>query len=182
MGLAVALAAPTIAPVAAFEVMTLAGTTGDYTVLDAPGAVCHYENNPGKANDELDRINIKKVKTFGPFPQKSWVGFRFVIQKNKPPYNDGKFKPVFKSPIRKVRASKNEEVAFTGRFKTQEATKSKYRVKLVFYYYEVGSKKRLAGVVRGIVEVYRHRLNANNSYHTGKLGRAGGCHRLYKHS
>lgn len=62
----------------------------------------------------------------GPYDQKSWVGYRFIITRNTPPYADGTFSVVYRSPIAKQRANRSE-VAFFGPFTwTPPAARSRW--------------------------------------------------------
>jgi hypothetical protein len=177
---ALGLTAVLAQPATAFHVLDESGTTGEYTVNDTefqPGALCLFENNPGSNHDELDAIRIDKSWSHGPFPQKSLVGFRYIVQQDAPPFGDG-YRTRFRSRI--VKKSANDaEVAFFGpvTWKAPEGTKSQWRVRLAFTYYAKGSSTNVIGRVSGNIEVYRSKLKSSNlSYQEGSEGNAWYCH------
>ena len=180
---AAVLATALIAPaVGALEEGSNTGTTGDYTVQDfngSPGVKCKYENNPGTQNDELNRIKIKPVFTHGPFAQKTWVGFRFLIKRNTVPFGDDDFRTVFRSRIQKARANDAEVAFFRGGWVAPENAKARYRVHIQFYYYAKGSQTQVIGRVQGLEELYRHILNASTTYDLGAEGASEYCQRNY---
>jgi hypothetical protein len=93
---------------------------------------------------------------------------------------DDQFRTVFRSPIQKKRANDNTELAFfNGSWQVPEGTNARFRVHLFFYYYAAGSQTQVVGRVRGLLEVYRHKLNASNSFPLGSEGDAGWCQRNY---
>jgi len=175
------LASVIVAPTAAgFSEAENSGTTAEYTVPDyngQPGVVCRYENNPGKTNDEIDRIAVKKMWTHGPFEQKTWVGQRLLIKKNARPYSDGIFRTVWRSPIIKGRANQSEPFFFPVRgWRAPENSRAQYRVQVLLFYYEPGSQTKVIGRVRGLYEVYKHNLaRQGGSTVVGEEGAAGWC-------
>lgn len=173
--LSIALVALMAAPTAAFEERASAGTVGSYDVPDAPGVICHYEENGGGAVDELDRVWVKPVTVQGPSAQRTWVGFRYILQANEKPFSDGVYRTVYRSPITKAKASRSEGVTFTGKYLTREAHRSAFQVQLIFYFYEAGSKSDVAGKSQGLVEVYRQRHPDVPFLDRGSIGAAGTC-------
>ena len=148
-------------PAGAFQVIDESGTTGEYTVNDTgfqPGATCLFENNPGSSHDELNGIRIHKLWSHGPFAQQSRVGFRYVIQRDAPPFGDG-FKTRFRSSIVKKKAD-DTEVAFFGpvTWKVPEGTQSHWRVRIFLTYYAKGSSTNVIGRVSGQIETYQSKL------------------------
>jgi hypothetical protein len=170
-----ALIALLAAPTAAFEELSSEGTVGAYDVPDAPGVVCHYEDDPGSTVDELDRISIKPVTLKGPTAQRTWVGFRYILKSNEKPYSDGVYRTV--CPITKAQASTSKGVTFTGKYVTREAHRADFQVQLVFTYYEPGSKTKVAGKTRGLVEVYRQLGLDAGVLERGSIGDPGYCGR-----
>jgi hypothetical protein len=162
-------------PTAAFQEQSSTGTVGSYEVPDAPGVVCHYEDNAGGAVDELDRVRIRPVTVNGRRAQKTWVGFRYILLANEQPFSDGKYRTVYKSPITKAKASLSEGIRFTGEYRTREAHRSAFQVQLVFLYYKSGSKTEVAGKTRGLVEVYRQRHPDVPFIDRGSIGDPGTC-------
>jgi hypothetical protein len=173
--LPLALIALLAAPTAAFEELSSTGTVGAYDVPDAPGVVCRYEDNPGSTVDELDRVRIKPVTVKGPSAEETWVGLRYILKSNEKPFADGVFKTVYKSPITKAQASKSSGVTFTGKYVTREAHHADFQVQLVFLYYETGSKTKVAGKTRGLVEVYRQIGLEAGVLDRGSIGDPGYC-------
>jgi len=171
--LATAVAAPSVG---AFSEGAKSGKTGFYTVPDdaiGPGVTCKYENNPFKKNDEINKIVVKSNWTHGPFAtaRKTWVGQRILIKKNAKPYGDGKYKTVYRSPIIKKRANMVDVATFPNRtWKAPEKSKARYRAQVVFLYYKKGSKTKLAGRVRGVMEVYKHKMFPKAPYTRGTEG------------
>jgi hypothetical protein len=177
--LAVAAAA---SPAGAFHEAFTNGTTGLYTVNDfngSPGITCKFESNPGAQNDELNRIKVKQVHTHGPFAQKTWVGFRFIVKRNSPPFGDEQFRTVFRSPIQKAKANQTDVAFFKGGWNAPEGANGQYRVHVFFYYYAQGSKTQVIGRVRGLEEVYRHAMSGAAAYVLGSEGDAGFCRRNF---
>jgi hypothetical protein len=159
------------------------GTTGEYTVNDyngTPGVSCRFADQAGVNRDLVNRIRVAKNWSHGPYARKSWVGYRYIITRNTPPYDDATFSVAYRSPIVKQRANQTE-VAFFGPFAwtPPAGAKAHYQVRLVFIYYAPGSKTKVVGRVRGALEVYRHRLSAGNTYDLGSEGDAGWCRRNY---
>ena len=175
VSLSLALVALLAVPTAAFEEKASAGSVGSYEVPDAPGVVCSYEDNPGKAVDELDVVRIKPVTVKGPKAQETWVGFRYILKANTQPFADGVFKTVYKSPITKSKASRSEAIKLKGKYITKEAHRSDFQVQLVFIYYEPGSKTKVAGKTRGLVEVYRQLGLEAGVLDIGEIGDPGFC-------
>jgi hypothetical protein len=177
VSLSLALVALLAVPTAAFEEKASSGSVGSYDVLDAPGVVCSYEDNPGAAVDELEKVRIKPVTVKGPKAQQTWVGFRYILRANEKPFDDGVFKTVYKSPIAKSKASRGKGVDFTGKYVTREAHRSDFQVQLVFYYYAPGSKTKVAGNTRGLIEVYRQLGLDAGVLERGSIGDPGFCGR-----
>jgi hypothetical protein len=175
VSLSLALVALVALPTAAFEEQSSTGKVGSYEVPDAPGVVCSYEDNPGTAVDELDKVRIKPVTVKGPSTQETWVGFRYILKANEKPFSDGVFKTVYKSPISKSKASRSEGIKLTGEYVTREAHNSDFQVQLVFLYYEPGSKTKVAGTTRGLVEVYRQLGLEAGVLENGEIGDPGFC-------
>jgi hypothetical protein len=176
---AVGMAVMPAQPTAAFHVLDESGKTGEYTINDTesqPGALCLFENNPGSNHDELNAIRIRKLWSHGPFPQDSLVGFRYIVQRDAPPFGDG-FQTRFRSRI--VKKSANDaEVAFFGpvTWKAPEGTNSHWRVRIALTYYAKGSSSNVIGHVSGNIEVYRSKLKASNlSFQEGGEGNAWYC-------
>ncbi|MFV2062204.1 MAG: hypothetical protein ACC726_01665 [Chloroflexota bacterium] len=163
--LATTVAAPSVG---AFSEGAKTGKTGFYTVPDdalSPGVICKYENNPFKKNDEINKIVVKPNWTHGPFATKTWVGQRILIKKNAKPYGDGKYKTIYRSPIIKKRANGAEVATFpTRRWKAPEKSKARYRAQVIFIYYRKGSKTKMRGRVRGVMEVYKHKMSPKAPY------------------
>ena len=177
---AMLLASAVVAPTTAgFYEAVVAGNTGEYTVPDynaSPGVVCRFENNPGTFRDEIDRIAVKRMWTHGPFAQKTWVGQRILVKKNARPYGDGKFRTVWRSPIVKGKANQSEVFTFPVRgWRAPENSKAQYRVQILLYYYKPGSKAKLVGSVRGLMEVYAQKMPPGFSTIIGQEGSAGRC-------
>jgi hypothetical protein len=175
VSLSVALIGILAMPAAAFEEQASTGTVGDYVVPDDPGVVCIYEDNPGSAVDELNKVSIQPVNVSGPSNEETWVGFRYVLKANEKPYGDGIYRTVYKSPIDKEKVSRSEEITFTGKYVTEEAHRSDFQVQLVFIYYEPGSKTKVAGKTRGLVEVYRQLGLEAGVLDRGSIGDPGAC-------
>jgi hypothetical protein len=175
VSLSLSLVALLAAPASAFEEKASTGSVGSYAVPDDPGVVCSYEDNPGGHVDELDRLRIKRVTVKGPKAQQSWVGYRYIVKANEKPYADGVFKPVYKSPVAKAQASKSRGVTFKGKYLTQEVHRSDFQVQLVFLYYAPGSKTKVAGKTRGLIEVYRQLGLEAGVLENGEIGDPGFC-------
>lgn|GEM_PF-5390645 len=168
-----ALAAPSVG---AFDEAAKTGKTGFYTIPDeasSPGAVCRYENNPGKLYDETNKVSSRKMWTHGPWAQKSWVGHRIIVKKRRS--SSQPWRTAWKSPITKKRANDVEVATFYGkRFSTPENHKMQYRVVVKLTYYKRGSKTNVAGRVRGAIEVYKHKIVGSAPYTFGTEGGPGG--------
>jgi hypothetical protein len=175
--LSLALVALLAAPAAAFDEKASTGSVGTYDVPDDPGVVCSYEDNPGGHVDELDKLRIKPVTVKGPKAQQTWVGFRYILKANEKPFSDGVFKTVYKSPVAKAQASNSSGVTFKGKYVTQETHRSDFQVQLVFYYYAPGSKTKVAGKTRGLIEVYRQLGLEAGVLENGSIGDPGFCGR-----
>jgi hypothetical protein len=178
---ALALAA---SPAGAWHEISDSGNHGLYTIEDEqsnPGVRCRYENNSGAQHDELDRIRIDQFWTHAPFASKTWVGARYIIQRNTPPYSDDNFTTVYRSPIVKLKANQSE-VAFFGPWYWQapENTNARYRVRIRIYTYAQGSKTNVIGNVYGQIEAYEHKLvNGGGTYVLGDDGDPQYCNRNY---
>ncbi len=181
--LATAVAAPSVG---AFNEAVNTGTTADYNIIDdtgMPGATCRYENNPGKKNDEINKISVRKMNSHGPFATKSWVGQRILIKKNGKPYGDGKFKTVYRSRIIKGKANQFEVAFFPARnWKAPENSKARYRAQVILIYYKKGSKTKQIGKVRGLLEVYKHKIAGKPAVKTGDEGAASWCRPKFPHN
>ena len=63
---------------------------------------CLYENNSRtRQHDELDKIRIRtsSARTTTVRQPKTWVGWRYIIQRNTPPHTDGASTTVYRSPV-----------------------------------------------------------------------------------
>jgi hypothetical protein len=171
-------------PAGAWDELSETGNYGLYTITDEqsnPGVSCRYENNSGAQHDELNRIRIDQFWTHAPFSGKTWVGARYIIQRNRPPLSDGQFDTIYRSSIVKLRANQSE-VAFFGpwTWTAPEGTRSQYRVRLRIYTYAQGSKTTVIGNVYGQLEAYEHKLaNGGGSYVLGDAGDPRYCRRNY---
>jgi hypothetical protein len=166
------------APVGAFEEMNAKGVIGIYSINDSlarAGVVCLFENGAAKPDDELDRIRVRSLKTLGPKAGKTWVGYRFSVLRRLPPSTDYEF--VFKSGIRKQRASASKATLFRARTWTapEDVVVSDYRVLIDLFYYARGSRTRVRGKVRGVMEVHEHKLPGESAFRVGKPGDGGEC-------
>jgi len=179
------LASAIVAPaVGAFQELENTGTTGLYTSPDdalSRGVNCKYENNPGKRRDEIDVVKSKRMWTHGPYTEKTWVGHRIVVLKNAKPYGDGIYRTVWKSPIIKKLADDMVVATFKGRaWKPPENSKARYRVQPIFFYYEKGSKTKLEGRVRGLLDTYNHKMAKKPPKVVGTDGGpAGTCYQIF---
>ena len=167
-------------PAMAFEVITDTGTTGEFTVNDTgfqPGAACLFENNPGSDHDELDAIRIRKLWSHGPFAQPSRVGFRYLIQRDAPPYGDRFITRFRSSNVKKL--ADDAEVAFFGpvTWHAPEGTQSRWRVRINLTYYAKGNPRKVIGRVVGQIEVYQSKLKGTSlRYQEGDEGNPWYCH------
>jgi DNA-binding ferritin-like protein (Dps family) len=151
-------------------------TVQDYNNL--AGVKCKYENNPGKKHDELDKIRIRPQFFHGPYDEKSYVGYRIIIKRNKPPLGDGTYKKFIVSKIIKKLASDSDIANFKARvFKVPEGTNARYRAHIKLYWYAKGSKTDVRGMTRGILDVYDHKMKPKPVYKVGSEGAAGYCNR-----
>jgi len=154
-----AVAAPAVV---GFEQTGRSGRNGSYTLPDSastPGAICRYENHPGQKRDELNKISTRQMTARSPFSAPAWVGQRVLVQRNAKPFKDGKYKTVWKSSVIKRFAGGDDgsdAALFPARhWKAPENSRSLYRVKVVFTFFEKQSRTKIAGNARGIIEVYR---------------------------
>ncbi len=173
------LASVALAPAAgAFTEKINSGATGDYQIEDDdfdPGVNCRYEDNPGTKKDELNKIRVTDYHAHGPYVQKTWVGSRFIIKRNAKPHGDNKFKTVFKSRIRKGKANQFEVAFFTAKsWFTPENHKSRYRVVIELIFYKKGSKTKVAGRVKGPMDVYLSRQGTDEKPGFGDEGGPSG--------
>jgi hypothetical protein len=169
-------------PAGAYDITVDTGTTAQTNVNDTtglPGVTCRFERNPGVQNDELNKIKIRRVSAHGPFPQKSWVGFRFIVKRNSPPLADDKFRTVFRSAIRKERANDADVAFFSGEFVSPENVRSRYRVLIEFIFYAQGSQTQVIGKEKGLLEVYKHTMRGGIAYENGSEGDPGWCQRNF---
>lgn len=178
VALSMLLAGVTVAPAAGFEEMIDNGKTGSYIVKDKaakPGVVCKFEDRSGKIDDELNKIKVGRVKTYGQRKGKRWVGYRFSVLQRSWPSTDYEF--VFKSRFIKQQASKTMRAAFPGRtwVAPEDLPASDFRVLITFTYYKKGSKTQVEGKVRGVMEVHRHKHPDAPSFLIGKPGSGGEC-------
>jgi hypothetical protein len=171
-------------PAGAYNEALRQGTTGEYidAIADdsyAPGVTCLFENNSGAANDELDKISVRKLYVHGPYAQSSTVGYRFIVKRQQPPFN-GAYKTVYQSGITKKRGNTADPAVFPARTWTApERTKARYRIQILLYWYAKGSTTSVIGKTRGLMETYQHRLTRTRSYVNGDAGSAGYCHPNY---
>jgi hypothetical protein len=177
--LASAVAAPSVG---AFQEKANAGSTGLYTIPDealSPGAVCRYENNPGKRGDETNRISSRLMWTHGPGERMSWVGHRIIIKKKRGASYP--WKTAWKSPITKQRASDSEVAFFKAKhYRTPESHNKRYRLVVELTFYTPGSKTKQVGRVRGAVEVHKHALSGQSPYRRGEEGGpVGWCRKTF---
>lgn len=174
---ALAMAIPSL-PAAAFNEAVDTGTTAFYTVFDdssTPGVTCKYEDNSGTDNDELDRIRVRNLQAHGPFATKSWVGYRFLVKRQRPPFTES-YRTVYRSPVIKKKANQSEVAFFPWRTWTApEGTHARYRVHILLYWYKRGSTTQVIGKMRGLIEVYKHKLGSGSPYLMGSVGSAGYC-------
>ena len=171
--LASAVAAPSVG---AFDVRVETGTTGFWTINDdgfSPGAVCRYENNPGKNKDETNKVSSRKIWTHGDYPQMTWVGHKVIFYKRA--NASSKWKIAKTSQITKKKANQ-ASVAFFGakHYRTPENHKKLYRVVHQLIWYKPGSKTKVDGKMRGAVEVHKHVLQGKAPYQLGTEGGPGG--------
>jgi hypothetical protein len=167
------LASAVIAPaVGAFDTVVKSGTRGEWTIPDyagTPGAVCRYENNPGKFKDETNKVSSRKIWTHGPWATKSWVGHRVIVMKRK--NGASRWKRAWKSSIIKKKANDTAVAFFGGRhFRTPEKHAKQYRVVHQLTWYQQGSKTKVAGKLRGAVEIHKHVLTGQPPYTKGLEG------------
>lgn len=142
-----ALMALTLAvlPVSASEVINETGRVGSYQVNDFEdlqrGANCTYEGT----SFDLDDISVRAPLVHGDYNQMTWVGWRFMIQRDAPPI-DGAFGTIFKSPIEKDRAN-DEFIADFSRRKwiAPENPTGQYRVLIKILWFEPGSQAAVEG-------------------------------------
>ncbi|MBX3030070.1 MAG: hypothetical protein KF809_07900 [Chloroflexi bacterium] len=173
----------TAQPAVAFIEKQNTGKTGFYTINDefaSPGAVCKYVDKSGAQNDRIDKVTVRQFHTHGWYPTKTWVGYRYIIQENRPPIADKKFVTIFKSGIVKKQANQTQ-VAFFGpsTYKVPRNT-SRYRVQIVLFFYKKGSKTNVEGKVKGQIEAYRHTLGTSgNTYVLGNQGDPQSCRPNY---
>lgn len=165
-------------PAAAFNEAVNTGTTAFYTVFDdssEPGVTCKYEDNAGTDNDELDRIRVRDLQAHGPFATRSWVGYAFLVKRQRPPFT-ASYRTVYRSPIIKKKANQSEVAFFPWRTWTApEGTQAQYRVHILLYWYKKGSQTKVIGKVRGLIEVYKHKLGPGDVFNEGTPGTAGFC-------
>lgn len=185
MGIALMTFAFAAQPTIAYDQTSASGNRSFYTVTDEQaqaGVACKYENNSGASNDELDKITVRLLHshTDANAPSTSKVGFRYIIQRNTPPHSDGVFETVYSSPIVKKSAN-DSQVAFFGPYtwKAPEGTRSRYRVKIVLYWYEQGNPNNQIGYAKGLMEAYQHKLADGGTYTLGDEGDPGYCRRNY---
>jgi hypothetical protein len=176
----VMLASLVVAPsVGAYHEAVKTGTTADYQVTDefaSPGVVCLYRNPPGAQNDRLKTIRVRPFFAHGPFAKKSYVGYRFIVKRQLPPYT-GAYKTVFKSSVLKGRANQTEVAFFPARTWTApSSTTARFRVQIILHWYAKGSTTKVIGRVRGLMEAYRHKLGKSaNTFVIGDQGDAAYC-------
>jgi hypothetical protein len=179
---ALMLAATVAAPsVGAFDLKVKTGDTGFYTVPDdhsTPGAVCRYENNPGRNRDETNKVSTRQLWTHGPWEKMTWVGHKVIVMKRK--NSASSWKIAWKSSLVKKKAN-DTAVAFFGarHYKTPENHAKQYRVVHQLTYYEMGSKTHVAGKVRGSIESYKHVMVGKPSYAKGDEGSGSWCQKRY---
>lgn len=176
----VMLASVVVAPsVGAYHEAVKTGTTGEYQITDelaSPGVDCLYRNPPGAQNDRLKTIRVRPFFSHGPFAKKSYVGYRFIVKRQTPPYT-GAYRTVYKSSIIKGRANQTEVAFFPARSWTApSSTSNRFRVQIILYWYAKGSQTQVIGRARGLMEAYRHKLGKSaNTFVIGDFGKAGHC-------
>jgi hypothetical protein len=157
------------------------GTTAwpDVTVGDEqadPGIACRYEDNAGQLDDVLDVIRIRQLWSHGPFATKSYVGFRYVIARNSPPYDDNDYVKVYQSPIVKKKANQTEVAFYSATWHAPEHTNAQYRVRLFIYWYAKNDPSRRIGWIKGVFEAYEHIHPVDGPPYTiGDTGNTGYC-------
>ena len=141
-----------VQPVAAETVINETGRWGYYEVYDNQdfqrGANCFYETG----TFDLDKITVRPPMVHGDYAQNTWIGWRFLIQRNAPPVDDNAFATIFKSTIQKDRA--NDQLpadAFVRRaWVAPENPTGFYRVRIVIFWYAPGSQTNVEG--KAVVE------------------------------
>ena len=81
-------------------------------------------------------------------------------------------------------ASNQFEVAFfpARNWKAPENSKARYRAQIILIYYQKGSKTKKIGKVRGLLEVYKHKIAGKPAVKTGDEGAASWCRPKFPHN
>jgi hypothetical protein len=165
-------------PAAAVEVLGTSGTPGMYGVKDTPtrpGVVCRFENHGSKVEEELDRVRARKLRIRGHESFDTWVGYRFRVFERLAPETD--YELAFKGALLKRQASASDPARFGARSWSppEDLPASDFRVIIDLVWYKAGSKSKVRGRVRGVLEVYKHTHPAASSFVEGSPGDGGEC-------
>ena len=159
--LAVVMAA---SPATAYVVVSQSGNISDYEIGDEQngmrGANCLYETG----SFDLDRITIRAPRNVhGDYSYKTWVGWRFYVQRDAHPVGTGGYSTIYTSSIQKDRADNAIPADdFTRRaWFASENPSGRYRVMIRIYWYAPGSQTNVQGTVLIRYEWYKAKWSGN---------------------
>jgi hypothetical protein len=152
-------------PAAAYDLISADGRTGYWEAYDTQagmrGANCLYE----AASFDLDRITIRPPQMHGDYPQLTWVGWRYIVQRNAPPVGDQQFTDHYTSSIVKDRADDEAIGDFARRSWTApESPTGQYRIRIVMLWYAPGSQSTVEGRVVLQYEWYKAKHGSDTPY------------------
>ena len=160
--LAAALATTIIpsSPAAAFYEQTNSGDSGYATFPEMPGVKCSYQDNAGTDNDNLWQVTAMKFWTHGPYSQYTKIAVRFQFQRNTPPVGDNTF-VTYSHTSNIVKSANDQYVAYFGpvSYNVPVNGHDRWRVRVLINYYGYGLESNtVVGKIRGLMEVYKHKL------------------------
>lgn len=166
------------APTGAYSEKRNTGTTALYTITDeqsSAGVICRYRDGSPDINDRLRKVRVRPFFSHAPFKVKSYVGYRFQVQRQRHPYS-GPWETVSSSPILRKLANQTEVAFFPAReWTAPTGTKARFRVRIQLYWYAKGSTSNVIGRASGLMEAYRHRHPDGNQYTLGDEGTPQYC-------
>jgi len=159
MMLALALAtvgAAVLGSPASAHVAHTSGSPGSYVVTDSsssPGAQCIYPDIYQSDND-LAKIKIHAPQMYA-YSGTQWVGWQYSIQHGDAPGSDAAWMTYYKSPVMKSSATQSQAASFTTqKWIAGNHINRFWRVKLLMFWYQSGSKTHITGQVNWIMDYY----------------------------
>ena len=153
--------------------------TRSLTSMGRPGSSASTRTTTAAQNDELDRIGIKQVFTHGPFPQKTVGRLPVPDQAQHAAFRRRPVPNGLPEPDQEGEGQRHRGRLLQGRLERARGHERGIPRAHPLLLLRGGQPDQVIGRVRGLEEVYKHTLNASNTYDLGSEGAAGECRRNY---